>query len=67
MTDDIWKGKWKQLRGKIQETWGTLTDDELDELEGQRDQTIGKIQERTGKARAEVEAEIKKLESSLAD
>jgi uncharacterized protein YjbJ (UPF0337 family) len=43
MNEDILKGNWKQIRGKVKETWGRLTDDELDEIDGRMDQLIGKL------------------------
>lgn len=45
------KGAWKQFRGKLQEKWGELTSDELDRLEGMRDQIEGYIEQKTGEAR----------------
>ena len=40
------EGNWKQLKGKIKEQWGNLTDDDLDKIAGKREQLEGKIQER---------------------
>ena len=48
MNEDILKGQWKQLRGQIKEWWGVLTDDDLDRINGQRDQLIGMLQEKYG-------------------
>ena len=42
------EGNWKQLKGKIMEQWGNLTDDDLDKIAGKREQLEGKIQERYG-------------------
>jgi uncharacterized protein YjbJ (UPF0337 family) len=42
------EGNWKQLKGKIKEQWGRLTDDDLDIVAGKREQFEGKIQERYG-------------------
>ncbi|HEY4848494.1 MAG TPA: CsbD family protein [Methylocella sp.] len=42
------EGNWKQLKGKVKEQWGQLTDDELDLIAGRREQLEGKIQERYG-------------------
>lgn len=47
-----------QLKGKIREKWGQLTDDELDRLQGRREQLIGRLVERSGEARQEVESTI---------
>lgn len=58
MNEDIFKGKWKQLKGKAQEKWGELTNDDLDVIEGKREQLAGKIQERYGRTKEEAEKEI---------
>jgi len=42
------EGNWKQLKGKVKEQWGNLTDDDLDKIAGKREQLEGKIQERYG-------------------
>ena len=42
------EANWRQLRGKIREHWGKLTDDELDVIAGRYDQLAGKVQERYG-------------------
>ncbi len=42
------EGNWKQLKGKIKEQWGNLTDDDLDKIAGKHEQLEGKIQERYG-------------------
>jgi uncharacterized protein YjbJ (UPF0337 family) len=42
------EGSWKQLKGKVKEQWGMLTDDDIDAIAGKRDQLEGKIQERYG-------------------
>lgn len=65
MNEDIIKGKWKQLKGHAQRQWGKLTDDDLDIAEGNREYLIGKIQERTGRARDAVEREVKEFETRL--
>lgn len=43
-----WEGRWDQLKGKAKQSWADLTDDDLDVAEGQFDQFVGKIKERTG-------------------
>ena len=52
------EGNWKQIKGKIKEQWGKLTDDDLDRIAGQRDQLEGKIQERYGIAKDRARREI---------
>ena len=48
MNWDQVQGNWVQLKGKAKEKWGKLTDDDLDVINGKRDQLIGKLQERYG-------------------
>jgi uncharacterized protein YjbJ (UPF0337 family) len=52
------EGNWKQIKGKVKEKWGRLTDDDLDVIGGKRDQLEGKIQERYGQARDQVRKDI---------
>jgi len=48
MNNDIISGKWTQLTGKAKETWGKLTNDDWDQLDGRREQLAGRLQERYG-------------------
>jgi uncharacterized protein YjbJ (UPF0337 family) len=57
MVDDVLSGMWKQVRGQVKETWGKLTDDDLDQIDGKRDQLVGKLQERYGWSKMQAEAE----------
>ena len=58
MNWDQIEGRWKQISGSAREQWGKLTDDDLQALTGQKDQLVGKIQERYGTAKAEVERQV---------
>jgi uncharacterized protein YjbJ (UPF0337 family) len=49
------QGSWNQLRGKVKEHWGNLTDDDLRIGEGNIDQLIGRIQHKTGETRDAIE------------
>jgi len=62
MNQDQVKGKSTQLKGKLKETWGRLTDDEVSLYEGQRDQFFGKLQEKYGLMREEAEDRIREME-----
>jgi uncharacterized protein YjbJ (UPF0337 family) len=64
MNWDIAKGQWKQFRGQVKEQWGKLTDDDLDQIEGKRDQLLGAVQKRYGIAKDEAEGQINKFENS---
>lgn len=59
MNQDQIAGKWKQLKGEAKIMWGKLTDDELDQAEGQKDKLAGLIQERYGRTKEEAETEVK--------
>lgn len=58
MNRDQLKGSWSIVRGKIQEQWGKLTNDDLDVIDGRHDQLIGRIQQRYGKVREDAEREV---------
>jgi len=51
MNHDRVEGQWKQVKGKLKERWGRLTDDDLDVIAGRREQLLGRIQERHGIAK----------------
>jgi uncharacterized protein YjbJ (UPF0337 family) len=61
MNRDIAKGTFHQLRGKIKEQWGKLTDDEIDQMQGKAEMLAGKLQERYGWDRAEAERQVKEF------
>lgn len=65
MNWDIIQGKWKQYKGSAKEKWGDLTDDELDQAAGQRDQLVGKVQEKYGVAKDEAEKQVDEWSSKL--
>jgi uncharacterized protein YjbJ (UPF0337 family) len=61
MNDDIFKGKWKQLRGQIQQKWGDLTNDDLDRIQGAQDEFEGLLQERYGYTKERAKQEVDSL------
>ena len=67
MNEDRMQGNWNQMKGKVKEQWGKLTDDDLDVIAGRRDQLYGKIQERHGVARDEAEKQVKDFERRYPD
>ncbi len=58
MNMDILEGKWKQLKGKAQQQWGKLTNDDLDRIAGKHEELVGMVQEKYGYAREQAEAEV---------
>jgi uncharacterized protein YjbJ (UPF0337 family) len=62
MNWDRVEGNWMQLKGKIKQQWAKLTDDELTEVDGSRDELVGKIQESYGITKDEAEKQVKEWE-----
>ncbi len=62
MNKQTMQGDWMQLKGKVRETWGKLTDDDVDVIAGQRDQLVGKIKERYGRSTELVDREVQDFE-----
>lgn len=62
MNHNILEGNWKQIKGDVQKQWGRLTDDHLDQINGNREKLAGVIQENYGIAVEEAEKQIKAWE-----
>jgi len=58
-------GNWKQLKGRVRQRWGKLTDDDLTSIEGKREQLVGKLQERYGIAKEAAEEELKRFSQEV--
>src|SRR5437588_10931815 len=58
MNWDRVEGNWKQFKGKAQQKWGKLTNDDLDVVQGKRMELSGRLQQRYGVARDEAERQI---------
>ena len=58
MNSDILKGQWMQLKGKIRQQWGKLTDDDITQIQGNAEQLVGKLQERYGYSRDQAQREL---------
>ena len=58
------EGNWDQLKGKLKETWGKLTDDDIETFKGKKDQFFGKLKEHYGLGKEEAEKEIAAHEAS---
>jgi uncharacterized protein YjbJ (UPF0337 family) len=57
------EGKWDQMRGRVKEAWGALSDDDLDRTEGKWDQVVGTIKERTGESMDAIERKLRDISS----
>jgi uncharacterized protein YjbJ (UPF0337 family) len=58
MNEDIVKGKWKELRGKVRQRWGKVTGDDVEKLKGTHEELVGLLQKRYGYERKQVEKEV---------
>lgn len=58
MNRDVFQGQWKQLKGEITRQWGKLTDDEVDEINGNVEKFTGLLQERYGYSREKAERDL---------
>jgi uncharacterized protein YjbJ (UPF0337 family) len=67
MDNNVFKGKWKQLKGETQKQWGKLTNDDLDVIDGEREKLVGKLQERYGFAKDRAEKEYSDWSASHRD
>lgn len=64
MNSDIIKGKWTQIKGEVRKQWGKLTDDQFDQINGDREKLLGYIQESYGIAREEADRQIAEWEKA---
>jgi uncharacterized protein YjbJ (UPF0337 family) len=55
MNWDQLEGKWKQMKGQLRSQWGKLTDDDIEYIDGKRENLVGRVQERYGIAREEAQ------------
>lgn len=58
MNWDIVKGNWNEWKGKAQQQWGKLTDDELDQAAGRREELVGLVQQKYGQTKEEAERSV---------
>jgi uncharacterized protein YjbJ (UPF0337 family) len=59
------KGDWNIIKGSLKQKWATLTDDDLQFVDGKADELLGRIQKRTGESREAVESAVKEYSSNL--
>jgi len=60
-TTDKIKGNWNQIKGKLKQQYGSLTDNDLTYSEGKEDELLGRIQAKTGKTKDEIKDFIDKI------
>lgn len=61
MNKDIINGHWNEIKGKIKQQWGKLTDDEISQIQGNYDELEGSLQKNYGYKKDEAEREIKQF------
>jgi uncharacterized protein YjbJ (UPF0337 family) len=54
------EGQWRQMRGQLKSQWGKLTDDDLDNVAGKKDQLIGRLQQHYGIVKEDAERQVDK-------
>lgn len=59
-----WSSTWSTIKGEIRETFGELTDDDIEKAAGSRDKLIGRLQERHGYSREEAEERVDEVTSA---
>lgn len=65
MNWDQIEGEWKQMKGKVREKWGKLTDDDLAIVGGRREKLAGVLQKKYGIAKEEVEKQLADFERNF--
>ena len=55
------KGSWNEIKGKLKQKYGQLTDDDLTFAEGKEDELLGRLQKRLGRSRDELRTEIEQM------
>jgi uncharacterized protein YjbJ (UPF0337 family) len=61
MTNLQFKGSWNEVKGKLKQKYGQLTDDDLAFAEGKEDELLGRLQKRLGKSKEELRMEIESM------
>src|SRR5262245_15312512 len=58
MNEDIFAGQWRQMKGALKSWWGGLSDNDLEDMSGQKDKLVGWVQERYGRTRDQAIQEV---------
>lgn len=58
MNEHTLKGEWNQMKGSVKQKWGELTDDDLSQIEGNRDKLVGRVQERYSHSKEDAERAV---------
>jgi uncharacterized protein YjbJ (UPF0337 family) len=66
INQQILEGNWNEIKGKLRQKWGQLTDDDFQQIRGDAEQLIGVIQRKTGEAREAVEEYLQEISGGAA-
>lgn len=64
LTKEELSGTWNEIKGVVKEHWGSITDEEWQQCEGNLDQLVGLIQRKTGQTREQIEDKLRQLASN---
>ena len=64
MNEDILKGQWSQLKGRVRQEWGRFTNDDVARIDGDREILLGRLQELYGRTREKAEEELEQFLSA---
>jgi uncharacterized protein YjbJ (UPF0337 family) len=65
MNKDQFKGMWKEIKGQLKQQWGKLTDDDIAQINGKREELVGRLQKHYGLAKEKAEKELSTWESKF--
>lgn len=65
MDRDVIEGKWTEIKGQLREAYGDLTDDDVEEAKGNREQMEGVLQQKLGKSKDEVLETVNRILNSV--
>ena len=65
MNQDIFEGKWEEIKGRMKKTWGKLTDDDFKVIEGTHQEIYGKLQKHYGYSKDQAEDAVKKFRDQI--
>lgn len=66
-TQDQAEGTWDEIKGKIKQTWGKLTDDDVASFRGNWDELSGTIQRKYGEAKEKISEQINEFRNKHPD
>ncbi|MBB87629.1 CsbD family protein [Abyssibacter sp.] len=65
MNENQWEGKWDQMKGKLRQAYGDLSDDELEGAKGDREELVGRIKEKYGDTKESIDQKLDEIASKL--